>query len=91
MNLMFRKNFREGGAKSGGGGGTKMSNTKALSRNQNKRSREQGYGNVDAESTHYRTHIFFSPSRSGTGADFEGLLNHGEICCVNVVFLLLHI
>lgn len=73
MNLMFRKNFREGGAKSGGGGGGTKMNTKALSRNQNKRSRDHGYGNVDTESTHYRTHIFFSPSRGGGGADSEGL------------------
>lgn len=76
MNLMFRKNFREGGAKSGGGGGgggTKL-NTKALnSRSQgNKRSRDMGYGNMDAD-VHYRTHIFFSASRTGGGADCEGL------------------
>jgi hypothetical protein len=73
MNLMFRKNFREGGgggAKSGGGG-TKM-NTKALNRNQgNKRSRDMGYGNMDAD-VHYRTHIFFAP-RTGGGTDCEGL------------------
>lgn len=77
MNLMFRKNFREGGGggggKSSGGGGTKVSNTKVLNRNQgNKRSRDMGYGNMDAD-VHYRTHIFFAPSRSGGGADCEGL------------------
>lgn len=75
MNLMFRKNFREGG----GGGGVKSSsggsklNTKALNRNQgNKRSRDMGYGNMDAD-VHYRTHIFFAPSRPGIGSDCEGL------------------
>lgn len=70
MNLMFRKNFREGGTKSGGGGGSKL-NTK--SRNQGKRSREQAYagGNTDQD-VHYRTHIFFAPSRGGIGSDCEG-------------------
>lgn len=75
MNLMFRKNFREGGGggKSGGGGGGIKMNTKALNRNQgNKRSRDMGYGNMDAD-VHYRTHLFFAPSRAGGGADCEGL------------------
>ena len=70
MNLMFRKNFREGGTKSGGG--TKM--TSKVNRNQNKRSRDMGYGSMDTEPAHYRTHIFFSPSRTGGGNDFEGLI-----------------
>lgn len=73
MNLMFRKNFIEGGSKSGGGGGMKALNTKALNsnRNQNKRSRDQGYGSMD-ESVHYRTHLFFAPARGVVGQDNEG-------------------
>lgn len=73
MNLMFRKNFIEGGAKSGGGGGMKALNTKALNsnRNQNKRQRDQGYGSMD-ESVHYRTHLFFAPARGAVGQDNEG-------------------
>lgn len=70
MNLMFRKNFREG-AKSGGGG-SKMT-SKVLNRNQGKRSRDMGYGNMDPD-VHYRTHIFFAPSRAGPGNDCEGLI-----------------
>lgn len=70
MNLMFRKNFREGGgAKSGGGGGTKL--TSKANRSQGKRSRDMGLGNLDAD-VHYRTHLFFSPSRTTTH-DCEGL------------------
>lgn len=77
MNLMFRKNFREGGGGGGGGvksssGGTKL-NSKANRSQGNKRSRDMGYGNMDAADVHYRTHIFFAPSRSGGGADCEGL------------------
>lgn len=70
MNLMFRKNFRDC-AKSGGGKSNLTS--KALNRNQGKRSRDMGYGNIMDSDVHYRTHIFFSPSRSGGGADCEGL------------------
>lgn len=66
MNLMFRKNFRDG-AKSNSGGGIKLT-TKA-NRGQGKRSRD--IGNIDSD-VHYRTHIFFSPSRSGNPSDCEG-------------------
>ncbi|XP_046809691.1 uncharacterized protein LOC111690133 isoform X2 [Lucilia cuprina] len=61
MNLMFRKNFREGasGGKTGGGG-TKLQ-TKA---NRTKRSRDMGLSS-QPEDIHYRTHLFFSPNRSG--------------------------
>lgn len=68
MNLMFRKNFREG-AKSGGGG-TKL--TSKVNRSQAKRSRDMGYGNMEPD-VHYRTHIFFAPSRAGAGNECEGL------------------
>lgn len=77
---MFRKNFREGGAKSGGGGASKL-NTK--SRNPGKRSREMAYGggNTDPD-VHYRTHIFFAPSRAGLGGDCEGWELFFVVCAV---------
>lgn len=72
MNLMFRKNFREGG---GGGksvvGGLKHS--KSGNRNQVKRTRELS-GSMQDE-VHYRTHLFFSPTRSAY-ADTEGTHQH---------------
>lgn len=66
MNLMFRKNFREGAKSSGGAKLTSKAN-----RNQVKRSRDMGYGNMDSD-VHYRTHLFFSPSRAGNANDNEG-------------------
>lgn len=71
MNLMFRKNFREGAKSSGGGGGGIKLQSKA-SRSQVKRSRDMGYGNMDAD-VHYRTHLFFSPNRGLNSNDCEGL------------------
>lgn len=65
MNLMFRKNF---GGKTGGGG-AKL--TSKVNRCQGKRSRDMGYGNMEPD-VHYRTHIFFAPSRAGAGNDYEG-------------------
>ncbi|XP_037948123.1 uncharacterized protein LOC119679702 isoform X1 [Teleopsis dalmanni] len=60
MNLMFRKNFREGGGgKSGGGGGKLQSKA-----NRTKRSRDLGLS-TQTDDIHYRTHLFFSPNRSG--------------------------
>lgn len=74
MNLMFRKNFREGaksgGGGGGGGGGTKL--TSKANRSQGKRSRDMGYGNMDAD-VHYRTHLFFSPNRGLNSSNCEGL------------------
>lgn len=60
MNLMFRKNFHEGG-----GGGTKSSASglKTKKGYQAKRSRDMGMSNVD--DYHFRTHIFFSATRGG--------------------------
>lgn len=77
MNLMFRKNFREGAGKSssGGGGGIKL--TSKANRSQGKRSRDMGYGNLDAD-VHYRTHLFFSPNRGFNSNNFEGLCNMGR-------------
>lgn len=60
MNLMFRKNFREGASGKTGGGGTKLQ-TKA---NRTKRSRDMGLS-TQTEDIHYRTHLFFSPNRPG--------------------------
>lgn len=71
MNLMFRKNFREG-IKSNSGG-AKL--TSKVNRSQGKRSRDMGYGNLDAD-VHYRTHIFFPSARNASSNDCEGL------CCV---------
>lgn len=59
MNLMFRKHFREGGGGKSGGGGSKLQ-PKA---NRTKRSREMSGG--QQEDIHYRTHLFFAPSRPG--------------------------
>ncbi|XP_061400011.1 uncharacterized protein LOC133335726 isoform X2 [Musca vetustissima] len=60
MNLMFRKNFREGASGKTGGGGTKLQ-TKA---NRTKRSRDMGLTS-QSDDIHYRTHLFFSPNRPG--------------------------
>lgn len=60
MNLMFRKNFREGASGKSGGGGSKLQ-TKA---NRTKRSRDMGLTS-QSDDIHYRTHLFFSPNRPG--------------------------
>lgn len=59
---MFRKNFREGGANKGGGGGLR---TKTTNRYQAKRSRDMGISNPD--DYHFRTHIFFAAAKGGSG------------------------
>ncbi|KAL9912750.1 uncharacterized protein LOC119635693 isoform X2 [Glossina fuscipes] len=62
MNLMFRKNFREGGSGKAAVGGGKLQ-SKA---NRTKRSREMGgSGGGQGDEIHYRTHLFFAPSRPG--------------------------
>ena len=80
MNLMFRKNFREGGG--GGkssGAGAKMSGNKP-NRSQGKRSRDIGYGGGvgcgggGMDDVHYRTHLFFSPTRQCYQDNVEGFL-----------------
>lgn len=59
MNLMFRKNFREGGgAKTSGAGGLKNKKTY-----QSKRSRDMGMSSPD--DYRFRTHIFFAATRGG--------------------------
>lgn len=68
MNLMFRKNFREGAKSSSGG----VKLTSKVNRSQGKRSRDMGYGNLDAD-CHYRTHLFFSPNRGFNSSSCEGL------------------
>ncbi|CAD7011927.1 uncharacterized protein LOC101460297 isoform X4 [Ceratitis capitata] len=65
MNLMFRKHFREGGGGKSGGGGSKLQ-PKA---NRTKRSREMSGG--QQEDIHYRTHLFFAPSRPGVDVGEE--------------------
>ncbi|KAL1381356.1 hypothetical protein pipiens_013529, partial [Culex pipiens pipiens] len=64
MNLMFRKNMREGGGRSGGGG----SKSKMSSRHQRKA--RESYGGPGGDEYHFRTHIFFSPAH--LKADNEG-------------------
>lgn len=72
MNLMFRKNFREG-AKTTTGGSSGVKLTSKANRSQGKRSRDMGYGNNTDADVHYRTHLFFSPNRGASSHDFEGL------------------
>ncbi|XP_055906028.1 uncharacterized protein LOC129941431 isoform X1 [Eupeodes corollae] len=67
MNLMFRKNFREGGAAKSGGGGGKLTSKV----NRTKRSRDMGISNTAAEDIHYRTHLFFQPNRQGVDFNEE--------------------
>lgn len=87
MNLMFRKNFRDGGGKAGGsgggggGGGVKL--TSKANRSQGKRSRDMSYGNLDSD-VHFRTHLFFAPTRGANSNDCEGMLAacvHTRIWC----------
>ncbi|XP_021707095.1 uncharacterized protein LOC5578048 isoform X1 [Aedes aegypti] len=56
MNLMFRKNIREGGGRSGGGG------SKSKISNRHQRKARESYGGAGADEYHFRTHIFFSPA-----------------------------
>ncbi|XP_062561892.1 uncharacterized protein LOC134225652 isoform X1 [Armigeres subalbatus] len=60
MNLMFRKNIREGGGRSGGGG------AKSKISNRHQRKARESYGGVGADEYHFRTHIFFSPAHLKT-------------------------
>lgn len=70
MNLMFRKNFREGGSSSGskpGGSGK----PKVMNRNA-KRSRDMSYSGPSEESFQYRTHLFFSANRNAGTQENNG-------------------
>lgn len=72
MNLMFRKNFREGSS------GSKPSGTKLNKMNRSgKRSRDMSYSgpSVDDSFTQYRTHLFFNANRSNYQDDNGGFLN----------------
>nr|XP_029720873.1 uncharacterized protein LOC115262617 isoform X1 [Aedes albopictus] len=60
MNLMFRKNIREGGGRSGGGG------SKSKMSNRHQRKARESYGGAGADEYHFRTHIFFSPAHLKT-------------------------
>lgn len=79
MNLMFRKNFREGAKSSASG----VKLTSKANRSQGKRSRDMGYGNLDAD-CHYRTHLFFSPNRGFNSNDCEGLCDFAM--CLSMPF-----
>jgi hypothetical protein len=71
MNLMFRKNFRDGGS----GSGSKSSSTKLNKMNRSgKRSRDMSCSgpSTDESFTQYRTHLFFNANRSGYQDDNGG-------------------
>lgn len=81
MNLMFRKNFREGAKSSSSG----VKLTSKVNRSQGKRSRDMGYGNLDKDAdVHYRTHLFFAPNRGYNSNNCEGLCTfwtpHSILC-----------
>lgn len=76
---MFRKNFREGAKSSASG----VKLTSKANRSQGKRSRDMGYGNLDAD-CHYRTHLFFSPNRGFNSNDCEGLCDFAM--CLSMPF-----
>lgn len=74
MNLMFRKNFREGGNSSGTVKATKISK---INRG-GKRSRDMSLScsqNEDSFNTQYRTHLFFNARGGANALDDSGLLN----------------
>lgn len=70
MNLMFRKNFREGGSSSKSSGGSKLSKMNRTG----KRSRDMSCSgpSTDEGNSYYRTHIFFSPNRGNYQDTNEG-------------------
>ncbi|CRL04585.1 CLUMA_CG017654, isoform A [Clunio marinus] len=73
MNLMFRKNFREGGSSASKSSATKLTKTNRTG----KRSRDMSYSgpSTDESFTQYRTHLFFNANRSGYQDD------NGELRC----------
>lgn len=75
MNLMFRKNFREGGSSSKSSGGSKLSKMNRTG----KRSRDMSCSGPSTEegNSYYRTHIFFSPNRGNYQDTNEGCQKNG--------------
>lgn len=73
MNLMFRKNFREGGNSSSA---TKTTKLNKINRG-GKRSLTQASlsPNEESFSTQYRTHLFFNARSSNSAYDETGLMN----------------
>lgn len=72
MNLMFRKNFRESGASSGG---TKSAKLSKMSRG-GKRSRDMSLSSPnDSFNTQFRTHLFFNARGGANALDDSGLMN----------------
>lgn len=72
MNLMFRKNFREGSSSS------KPSGTKLKKMNRSGgRTRDMSYSgpSTDESFTQYRTHLFFNANRSGYQEDNGGFVD----------------
>ncbi|XP_058066762.1 uncharacterized protein LOC131216325 isoform X1 [Anopheles bellator] len=57
MNLMFRKNMREGGGRTGGGGAKSK-----VAAGRHQRKTRDSYGGAGSDEYHFRTHILFSPA-----------------------------
>ncbi len=78
MNLMFRKNFREGGNSSNVSKTTKMSKISRVG----KRSLTQTSLSPSDESysTQYRTHLFFNARSNNSAYDETGLKNFPILC-----------
>jgi hypothetical protein len=66
MNLMFRKNFREGGS------GGKSTGTKLNKMNRTGRKRDMSLQPSTSDDCHYRTHIFFNANRGAYQNNCEG-------------------
>lgn len=69
MNLMFRKNFREGGSSSSTSKSTKLNKINRSG----KRSLTQTslMNNDDSFSTQFRTHLFFNTKSNASGSGFD--------------------
>jgi len=74
MNLMFRKNFREGGGGGSGksSGGAKMSKVNRSGKRSRDMSMSAAGGGGDGDFTQYRTHIFFNANRGTYQDDNNG-------------------
>lgn len=96
MNLMFRKNFREGGKSSAvSSGATKLGKGNPNRNNNPKRSRDMSYG-VSVDDVHYRTHLFFVPARVNShnfneGNIFSFLNLSNAILCINTQEIQLYV
>lgn len=80
MNLMFRKNFREGGNTSSA---TKSTKLNKINRG-GKRSLTQASlsQNDESFSTQYRTHLFFNARTNNSAYDETGLMNFSSLTLI---------